>query len=191
MKSIFATVVCLLLCLCYCRAQLVVRKHLLNRELVYNQDVTVQVEIYNTKSSPLYSLTLDDTSNGDGWELVAGLQLVSWDKLAGNSNISHTYIVRPQILADADSIPSISQAKVSYLDAPKGNRFEASSSQVNALKIVRKSESERRTAPHLKEWGVFIVLALLAITGPFSVWSYYTVTFKNGIPRKRKRTRVA
>eukprot|EP01089_Gocevia_fonbrunei_P006740 TRINITY_DN1765_c0_g1_i1.p1 TRINITY_DN1765_c0_g1~~TRINITY_DN1765_c0_g1_i1.p1 ORF type:complete len:192 (+),score=40.33 TRINITY_DN1765_c0_g1_i1:193-768(+) len=185
MKSIASVILGLVLLICLCEGQIVVRKSVLNSELIYSQDVSVNVQIYNTGKGAIYSITLDDDEYPESdWDIVAGLTSAKWERLAAGANISHTYVVRPKLDKNSERPPFFQSAIVSYRETPRGTELVSRSTPVYNARIMGKSDSERRTAPHLKEWGIFVILSLIVVGAPFGIWGFYVTAYDQGVLRK-------
>ena len=183
MKSILVVLLVSLFGIIQCadpKATLIVYKTLLTKQPVATQDVVVNIKIFNVGESTAYDLNLSDEAwlNKDekSVELANGLTQVKWDKLAPGTNISHSYVVKPTVNGVVYSRP----ARVLYRNTPKGSVHSIYSSDVQhgGFWVESFSENAKRTAPHYKEWSVFVVLAGFVTVPAYLIWSGIQQQFK-------------
>eukprot|EP01088_Endostelium_zonatum_P014129 TRINITY_DN2972_c0_g1_i1.p1 TRINITY_DN2972_c0_g1~~TRINITY_DN2972_c0_g1_i1.p1 ORF type:complete len:195 (+),score=34.36 TRINITY_DN2972_c0_g1_i1:178-762(+) len=184
------SVLLLLLGVVLCAGQaLLVRKSIVGREVVYGQNLVINVEIYNVGQTPVYNIILEDLEYKiDDWEHVSGLYSAKWDRLNPGQNFTHSYVVRPRPLTRAQreanllagNYPHIASAIVRYNEGSATARQQlALSSRYDYLRILGKGESELKISASLKDWSVFVVLTTIALGLPAGAWLYFTVHYQD------------
>ncbi|GJP42932.1 hypothetical protein CLOM_g2455 [Closterium sp. NIES-68] len=61
-----------------------------------NEDITVNIKIYNAGGSIAYDVSLDDENWPSDLFEVVGNATHSWDSLAMGTSVSHSYVVKPK-----------------------------------------------------------------------------------------------
>jgi len=150
---------------------------------VAGRKLVTTYQIYNVGTSPAYNVKLtDDSWPEENFEKILGLTSVSLEKLAPGTNFTHTIVLRPKVPGRI----FLDRGIVSYQQTPKGSPQQCWTTDVGEIEVVLRSESERRTAPHLGEWTIFGILALISIAPAALYWFYIYINYAYGIRIKRK-----
>ncbi|KAL6054839.1 SWI/SNF and RSC complex subunit Ssr2 [Balamuthia mandrillaris] len=190
MKSMGVTLVLLLAIVAAASAQLIVKKDVLNSEVLSSRDIVVTLTVFNVGKNTAYDVQLtDDNWPADKFDAVIGLSSVRWDKIAPGTNVSHSFVVHPTSRVANQWFRSY-PATIRYRNTPKGEIISGFSSSLYSLPIRLSSESDILSRPHLKEWGVFSLLAVVSLLLPFGVWGYIQLNFEDGVPKKPHKKRA-
>jgi len=172
-------------------AHLIVRKTVIQPEVVAFRDTYVLLQIFNPTDLPAYDVDIDDTldwSNPDRWSSVLGTPSAHWPSIPPHSNVTHIFVVQPRFYGKWDS----SRANVTYRESPDSPTKTLSGSTslfAEDEEVLTRSETEMKSAPHLREWGIFTLLSFLSLLLPLSVWGYHDYSYSHGIgsgkPKKK------
>ncbi|XP_077989100.1 translocon-associated protein subunit beta-like [Glandiceps talaboti] len=165
-------------------ARLLASKNILNQWLVEGKDLTVAYNIYNVGSSAALNVELkDDTFPTADFQTVSGKFVVSWDRIAPGSNMSHTLIVRP-LTAGFFNFTSATitytpqeglQPQVGYTSAPGEGG------------IMALRDFDRKFSPHYMDWGAFAIMTLPSIGIPFMLWYRSKSRYEHVLDKKNKK----
>jgi len=164
-------------------ARLLASKNILNQYLVEDKDLTVEYKIYNIGGSSAYNVQLNDDTFPDGdFEVVAGNLQVNWERIAPNTNVSHSVILRPLKYGYFN----FTAAEVSYSvsEEDKDTRQVAYTSAPGEGGIVNMKEFDRRFSPHVLDWLVFAVMTLPSLGIPFLLWFSSKSRYDTPKPKK-------
>eukprot|EP00741_Cyanophora_paradoxa_P005248 tig00000865_g5088.t1 len=163
---------------------LVVQKNAISKEAVIGREFVLQYNVFNIGSSTVLDVGINDEEAwpAEQWELVNGTLSTSWEKIAPGGNVSHTIALRAKEAGKHKPTP----ARVIYRPALKAKEQTGFSSTLPAFDIETVAEFERRTSLFLFEWGVFLVMAGVALAAPGSVYMYCQSSIDK--PAKKKRT---
>eukprot|EP01102_Stenamoeba_stenopodia_P002732 TRINITY_DN12597_c0_g1_i1.p1 TRINITY_DN12597_c0_g1~~TRINITY_DN12597_c0_g1_i1.p1 ORF type:complete len:186 (-),score=35.34 TRINITY_DN12597_c0_g1_i1:38-595(-) len=158
-------------------AFLLVTKSILHHEIITNRDTVVTLQIFNVGDSPAYDVKLRDNAwPEEHFTRVIGVTTANWDRIPAGANVSHSFIVKPNFVGDYE----IHSAVVEYKKSPKGAVQLGYSTSPGDITVLPRSDIERRKAPHLKEWAIFLVLSGIAIAPPLALWSSYQKKTRGG-----------
>ncbi|KAH3840577.1 translocon-associated protein subunit beta-like [Dreissena polymorpha] len=148
--------------------RLLASKNILNQYLVENKDLTVEYKIFNIGGSAAQNVRLEDAGFPEAdFQLVAGNVQATWERIAPNTNVSHSVIVRPV----SSGYYNFTAAEISYsagADAKK--RQVGYTSSPGEGGIVNFKEFNRRFSPHVVDWCVFAIMTLPSLGIPFLLW---------------------
>jgi hypothetical protein len=146
-------------------AHLLVLKSLDKAEVVENEAVAVTINLFNVGKSAAVSIDIDDSMWGHSIKEITGSQTATLDRIQPGFNQTHRYV----IAAPASGALSVGATKVTYNSDPVGQEGKAKvvySNILPELPVLTRVEYTKRTTRHLKEWGVFILLALVPVGLP-------------------------
>lgn len=180
------------------RPYLLVRKSIINGEIIANKNTFVQIEIFNVGASTAHDVNLDD--NWDEKFALKGLSVAHWDRIApyvftmlhsihssptkSGANVSHIYAVS----AEKDGYYRTQLAKVTYRSSVNGPAILSRSTSVgDNIEVIPRSLSTKNAASHLQEWAIFGALVLASSALPFAMWFYVQRNFENGLRKVDKK----
>eukprot|EP01096_Ripella_sp_DP13-Kostka_P014998 TRINITY_DN68_c4_g1_i1.p1 TRINITY_DN68_c4_g1~~TRINITY_DN68_c4_g1_i1.p1 ORF type:complete len:203 (+),score=95.23 TRINITY_DN68_c4_g1_i1:32-610(+) len=161
--------------------QLIVNKHIQNREIIVGSDILVKYTIYNAGNATAYDIRLKDSE----WETSTifkaehGLYSATWDKLLPGGNITHNIVVS----ATDIGIVRGNRAIVQYRPTADAELQTVYSSEGGAYQVARSSDFERLNSPHLFEWGTFLGLSVLPLGVP--LFLYFSSIPKEALKAKK------
>ncbi|KAL4227827.1 SWI/SNF and RSC complex subunit Ssr2 [Mactra antiquata] len=164
------------------QARLLASKNILNQYLVENKDLTVEYRIFNIGGSVAQKVRLQDDSFPEAdFKVVAGNLQAYWERIAPNTNVSHSVILRPlnfgyfNFTAAEVSYSSgedLTERQVGYTSAPGEGG------------IVSFKDYNRRFSPHFVDWMVFAVMTLPSLGIPFLLWFSSKSKYDTTKPKK-------
>ncbi|XP_070542036.1 translocon-associated protein subunit beta-like [Ptychodera flava] len=165
-------------------ARLLASKNILNQWLVEGKDLTVAYNIYNVGSSAALNVQLkDDTFPEPDFQTVQGKNLVTWDRIAPGSNVSHTLIVRPQ----QAGFFNFTAATVSYIPQEGAPTQVGYTSAPGEGGIMALRDFDRKFSPHYMDWAAFAVMTLPSIGIPFMLWYRSKSRYEQAVEKKSKK----
>lgn len=150
------------------QARLLASKNILNQYLVEEKDLTVEYKIFNIGGSSALNVQLRDESFPEAdFAIVAGNLQASWDRIAPNTNVTHSVILRPLNFGYFN----FTAAEVSYLTSEDSKTRQVGyTSAPGEGGIVSFKDFNRRFSPHVLDWMVFAVMTLPSLGIPFLLW---------------------
>jgi len=170
---------CFVVCLAFVCGQVIVEKTVVNTEITSGRDVVVNVAIFNVGKGAIFDVLLNDDTWSSKFDLKVGLSSARWERLVVGANVSHSFVLTPkQGLLETNTLLETFPAIVHYSDSPKATPQVCYSTHPGNLRVLSRNAAERRSAPHLKEWGVFGIFSLASIAIPFTYWGYAKVAVR-------------
>jgi len=167
------------LCLCLTSAQVIVKKSVLNTEVTPVRDLVVSIAIFNVGKGAVFDVQLSDDTWDAKFDHKVGLTSAKWERIAAGANVTHSFVLTPKPgHLETNTMIDTSPATVHYSDSPKASPQVCYSTNPGHLRVLSRNAAERRSAPHLKEWGVFAIFSLASILVPFTYWGYAKVAVK-------------
>ncbi|XP_002740523.1 translocon-associated protein subunit beta-like [Saccoglossus kowalevskii] len=185
----FTAVIGILLLAGFCQtedtgARLLASKNILNQWLVEGKDLTVAYNIYNVGSSAALKVELrDETFPTSDFQNVHGKYVVTWDRLAPGSNVSHTVIVRPL----QAGFFNFTAATISYIPQEDAQPQFGYTSAPGEGGIMSLREYDRKFSPHYMDWLAFAVMTLPSIGIPFMLWYRSKSKYEKPVEKKSKK----
>eukprot|EP01087_Luapelamoeba_hula_P014586 TRINITY_DN42_c0_g1_i1.p1 TRINITY_DN42_c0_g1~~TRINITY_DN42_c0_g1_i1.p1 ORF type:complete len:214 (+),score=20.16 TRINITY_DN42_c0_g1_i1:17-658(+) len=166
---------------------LIVRKDLQNVEVTTGRDLVVTIELFNTGKVPVYDVNLNDERWDDKFENKVGLTSASWERINPDTNVSHTYVLKPKAV-EANTVVYTYPALVSFREgSAKGDRTIVYSTSVGPIHVWSRTVGDsKRSQPHFQEWALFSLFAATALVLPLAAWNYLRTHYTNGIATKKK-----
>eukprot|EP01112_Ceratiomyxa_fruticulosa_P009426 TRINITY_DN2454_c0_g1_i1.p1 TRINITY_DN2454_c0_g1~~TRINITY_DN2454_c0_g1_i1.p1 ORF type:complete len:199 (-),score=37.30 TRINITY_DN2454_c0_g1_i1:108-704(-) len=164
---------------------ILVQKSFVSKDIVKGKQLEVRVKIFNVGTSDASDISLlDNDWSASNFTWVNGSRTAEWEAIPAQGSVNHTYTVIP--LIEGEYIPA--SAKVTYRQVGKSGIHTVLSSTPGAYGILIESLAafEKRTATHLKEWGIFLLLSLGSVTLPGLVLFYYQTNFHKGVRKEPK-----
>lgn len=163
-------------------ARLLVVKTILNNYLVETLDMSVKYTIYNIGNSAALSVKLEDGNFPENkFEYVTGFSKMKWSRIPPQSNVSHTFTIRPKV----SGLYNITSALVSYIPSEKSTQTQYGySSDLGELYIMNLKDYYRRFASHTIYWIMFAVLVSPTLALPYFL--YYSSKQKRLRANKNK-----
>jgi len=168
------------------KAHLIIQKTILSENIAAQKELIVQYNLFNVGTSAAIDVLLvDDSWPGHSFQKVVGLTSAKWDRIPAGGNVSHTVVLKPTVPREILTEPAV----VSYRETAKSDIVTGFSSDLGYLDILSSTENFRRTAPHMREWVNFGLLALGPILVPFAVWTYIQLNYENGVQKVPAKTK--
>jgi len=147
---------------------LLVKREILNLEIVAGFETVINYEIYNVGHVAAVNVDLDDdTWSADKFEVISGLTDAHWDRIGPGANVSHVVVVKARGEGEIELPPAV----VTYRSGLGGDKQKGYSNfRKGPIPITTTSFTQRRSAAHFREWGVFLGLAALSTAVPFGIW---------------------
>eukprot|EP01111_Echinosteliopsis_oligospora_P000759 TRINITY_DN1089_c0_g1_i1.p1 TRINITY_DN1089_c0_g1~~TRINITY_DN1089_c0_g1_i1.p1 ORF type:complete len:181 (+),score=41.33 TRINITY_DN1089_c0_g1_i1:81-623(+) len=180
MKSIIF--LCLIgLCLAQ---QIVVQKTTLSPRIFVDSHMVINVKIFNVGEVPIYNIKLIDEDNWPASHFTdaIGIPNAEWDHLAAGENITHTYVVVPQQAGVFKFPPAVVTYRAGSAEATTEGIV---SSTPGYMYVEPANDFVNRSAPHLREWAIFFILAVGSLSLPFAVLRYYQTNYEKGIKKSK------
>jgi len=147
-------------------ARLLVFKQLLNKYVVESMDVVIQYSIFNVGSVSAMNVQLKDPSFGPDFEIIGKTDVV-FDRIAPDTNVSHTLVVRPIKFG----YYNFTAAQVSYKSGEGSEEvIQGWSSEPGEGYIAPFREFDKRFSPHLLDWAAFAIMSVPPLIIPFMLW---------------------
>jgi len=166
----------------FSHADIVVYKYHVSNYAVVDEDLVVTIKIFNVGENTAFDVTVTDQYSEDDFTKSRGIYTASFEKISPGGNVSHSFVLKPKKSGYHESNP----AKVEYRTSPRGPVEVTYSNDIGIFDVDATNELARRTNPHWKEWGIFAVLALVAVVPAYYQWSSITTEYENGIKRDKK-----
>eukprot|EP01137_Pigoraptor_chileana_P021595 Opistho-2@85527 len=148
--------------------RLVAVKTLLNEILVEGKDLTMVYHLFNVGSGPALEVSLEESGfPTEFFTPIAGLQTAHWERIAPNTNVTHSVIVRPI----AAGYYNFTAARVSYRPNEDSEFVQTGlTSSLGQAAFMRSKDYDVKYAPHWVQWGYFAILAIFPVVVPFFLW---------------------
>merc|ERR1739848_323461 len=171
------------------RADLVVRKGVLERPAFAARDVTVEHVIFNVGNVAARNVRLVDQSwKSSDFTPVLGLSEAAWDSIAPGSNVTHVFVLRPLGPTSHNEPIQTYPSYVEYVPTVDGDSVTVYSNDLPPLNVYSRGELSNIKAP-ATAWLGFAGAAALVSLAPWALWRYYQTNFYLGLPKgslKRK-----
>ncbi|PRP89563.1 hypothetical protein PROFUN_00827 [Planoprotostelium fungivorum] len=144
------------------QAHLIVHKSVLSENVILEQDLHINVQIFNVGENVAYDINLNDTTWApEVFHNEEGLHVANWEKLGPGESINHTYTLKPLMAGGFENYA----AYVSYKYGSENAEVQyVRSTSFRGVWVETASENARRLAPRYREWFIFIILvALLSV----------------------------
>eukprot|EP00013_Stygamoeba_regulata_P018097 CAMPEP_0177674748 /NCGR_PEP_ID=MMETSP0447-20121125/26765_1 /TAXON_ID=0 /ORGANISM="Stygamoeba regulata, Strain BSH-02190019" /LENGTH=185 /DNA_ID=CAMNT_0019182953 /DNA_START=42 /DNA_END=599 /DNA_ORIENTATION=- len=147
-------------------ARLLVRKAPMNRQIVANELLFVNVHIYNVGTKDAHNVMYKESWD-EGFEKAVGLTSAYWDVIPSGQNVTHTFALKPVIVGKLKTEP----ATVEYRDSVDGDVRITHATDFGELEILSEQESGNTNKPFIFEWAVFGGLMFFTTFPAYYVWS--------------------
>eukprot|EP01119_Soliformovum_irregulare_P005489 TRINITY_DN17245_c0_g1_i1.p1 TRINITY_DN17245_c0_g1~~TRINITY_DN17245_c0_g1_i1.p1 ORF type:complete len:187 (+),score=42.74 TRINITY_DN17245_c0_g1_i1:51-611(+) len=162
MKSFF--ILCLLALIGVIAAEepnLIAFKELDGRDVIHNTPFRINVTIYNVGEGAAFDVSVTDDSWVSSHFRLGGTNVTNakFDRIPAASNVTYSYTVTPIEAGDVFT----GAAKILYRPGPKSNFRIVRSSTLGLLPVETVAAAAKRTASHIVDYILFLVLAALAV----------------------------
>eukprot|EP01104_Vermistella_antarctica_P006275 TRINITY_DN16990_c0_g1_i1.p1 TRINITY_DN16990_c0_g1~~TRINITY_DN16990_c0_g1_i1.p1 ORF type:complete len:194 (+),score=60.96 TRINITY_DN16990_c0_g1_i1:169-750(+) len=152
-----------------------------NAEIVVGGNLTVSVELFNIGDGAAYDISVDDTQDWIGWNVIDGSLKQTIPKISAGEK--HTY----SVVVSATNTNALRpvRAIVTYTEESGGDTITTHSTVIPSRTIFGRSTKGKKIFENYIEIGLFLALALFA-SGPSVFSSYvYNNHYTNGIPKSK------
>lgn len=161
--------------------KLLVSKQIMNKFAVQDLDLIIKYTLYNIGTGPALNIRLADKTYPKEFQVIAGDLEIVIDKIAPQTNVSHTVVIRPS----APGLFNFTSAIVKYKSSENSEDLFCYSSGLGEWYIVSNMDYIKKFSPHLLDWTAFTFMTLPCLLMPFMLW--YTSKSKYELISKQKK----
>eukprot|EP00011_Vannellida_sp_DIVA3-517-6-12_P009883 CAMPEP_0114611794 /NCGR_PEP_ID=MMETSP0168-20121206/4298_1 /TAXON_ID=95228 ORGANISM="Vannella sp., Strain DIVA3 517/6/12" /NCGR_SAMPLE_ID=MMETSP0168 /ASSEMBLY_ACC=CAM_ASM_000044 /LENGTH=202 /DNA_ID=CAMNT_0001822775 /DNA_START=53 /DNA_END=661 /DNA_ORIENTATION=- len=161
--------------------RVVVKRTVLNHELIVGQELIVNYKLFNLGDGAAYNVALvDDSFGSEHFEPVEGLKTAEWPRIAAGESVVHSFVVKPVEVGRV----LVGVAYATYAENSSGRNMRVvRTADSGEVSIIKFSEYQMRVAPHLCEWGIFAAAVAAVVVLPYLQWSRYQSGYDRGLPK--------
>eukprot|EP00343_Euplotes_focardii_P007087 CAMPEP_0205822890 /NCGR_PEP_ID=MMETSP0206-20130828/14475_1 /ASSEMBLY_ACC=CAM_ASM_000279 /TAXON_ID=36767 /ORGANISM="Euplotes focardii, Strain TN1" /LENGTH=201 /DNA_ID=CAMNT_0053119545 /DNA_START=42 /DNA_END=647 /DNA_ORIENTATION=+ len=164
-----------------CSPRVVLKRTVLNHELIAGQELIVNYKLFNLGDSAAHNVALvDDSFASDNFEAVEGLKTAEWPRIAAGESVVHSYVVKPVEVGRV----LVGIAYATYEENSSGmNKRVVRTADSGEVNIIKFSDYQMRVAPHVCEWSIFAAAVVAVVVLPYLQWAKYQSGYDRGLPK--------
>ncbi|CAJ0583406.1 unnamed protein product, partial [Mesorhabditis spiculigera] len=167
-------------------ARILAHKSPFSMYAVEKMDLVIEYSVFNVGDKPAYKVQLNDVHSfpTTAFDLAKGQLTARWEKLAPGANVTHLVVLQPR----GPGVFNYTAAQVTYTTEEKASDYVIGYTNAPGEGyIYLQKEYDRKFAPKLYHWIVFVLIALPFTVGSFLKYTQSASKFEAYMKKEEKK----